>query len=67
MAKYIKKEIADLNGKGTTQAYYRLKTWRKLEFEEFAERCHSLQASWMPSSTSSPIVATLPVASSVQP
>ena len=42
MAKYIKKEIVDLNGKGTTQAYYRLKTWRKLEFEEFTERCHSL-------------------------
>lgn len=46
MAKYIKKEIADLNGKGTTQAYYRLKTWRKLEFEEFAERCHSLHPSF---------------------
>ena len=46
MAKYIKKEIVDLNGKGTTQAYYRLKTWRKLEFEEFAERCHSLHPSF---------------------
>ena len=46
MAKYIKKEIVDLNGKGTTQAYYRLKTWRTLEFEEFAERCHSLHPSF---------------------
>ena len=46
MAKYIKKEIADLNGKGTTQAYYRLKTWRKLDSEEFAERCHSLHPSF---------------------
>ena len=45
-AKYIKKEIADLNGKGTTQAYYRLKTWRKLDSEEFAERCHSLHPSF---------------------
>lgn len=46
MAKYIKKEIVDLNGKGTTQAYYRLKTWRKLEFKEFTERCHSLHPSF---------------------
>lgn len=46
MAKYIKKEIVDLNGKGTTQAYYRLKTWRKLEHEEFVNRCHSLHGSF---------------------
>lgn len=41
MAKYIKKEIADLNGKGTTQAYYRMQTWRQLNYREFLERCHS--------------------------
>ncbi len=41
MAKYIKKEIADLNGKGSTQAYYRMKTNGKLGFNEFLEHCHS--------------------------
>ncbi|MBO4314467.1 MAG: DNA-binding protein [Prevotella sp.] len=39
MTKYIKKEIADLNGKGSTQAYYRIKTFRKLESDEFLESC----------------------------
>jgi predicted histone-like DNA-binding protein len=42
MALYIKKEMADLHGKGSTGAYYRLKTWRKLEFDEFVKRCHNL-------------------------
>ena len=40
MAKYIKKEMADLNGTGTTQAYYRMQTWEKLTFGEFVRRCH---------------------------
>ena len=31
MAQYVKKEMADLRGTGSTGAYYRLKTWRKLE------------------------------------
>ena len=38
MAKYIKKEIVDLNGSGSTKAYYKLKTWRRLDFDEFVER-----------------------------
>ena len=42
MAKYIKKEIVDLNGSGSTKAYYKLKTWRRLDFDEFVERFHSL-------------------------
>ena len=42
MALYIKKEMADLHGTGSTGAYYRLKTWRKLEFDEFVNRCHNL-------------------------
>lgn len=46
MAKYIKKEIVDLNGKGATQAYYRMKTWRKLETEEFVKRCHDLNGAF---------------------
>ena len=41
MPKYIKKEIVDLNGKGTSQAYYRMQAWRRLESEEFVERVHS--------------------------
>ena len=46
MAKYIKKEIVNLNGKGATQAYYRMKTWRKLETEEFVKRCHDLNGAF---------------------
>lgn len=46
MAKYIKKEMADLNGKGTPQAYYRLKAWRMLETNEFVKRCHSFNGAF---------------------
>lgn len=46
MAQYIKKEMADLHGKGSTGAYYRLKTWRKLEFDEFVQRCHNLHGAY---------------------
>jgi len=37
--RYIKKEIADLNGKGTTQAYYKIQTQGRIDFEEFVNRC----------------------------
>ena len=46
MAKYIKKEIVDLNGKGATQVYYRMKTWRKLDTEEFLKRCHEFNGAF---------------------
>lgn len=46
MAWYIKKEMADLRGTGSTGAYYRLKTWRKLEFDEFVKRCHNLHGAF---------------------
>lgn len=39
MAKYIKKEIADLNGTGKTQAYYKLQTLRNLSQNEFINKC----------------------------
>ena len=39
MAKYIKKEIADLNGTGKTQAYYKLQTLRNLSQDEFIDKC----------------------------
>ena len=39
MARYIKKEIVDLNGTGKKQAYYRMQTWRKLDHEEFVKKC----------------------------
>lgn len=39
MARYIKKEMADLNGTGKKQAYYRLQTWRKLSHDEFIKHC----------------------------
>ena len=37
-AKYIKKEIADLNGMGSTQAYYRMET-QPMSHEEFVSMC----------------------------
>lgn len=40
MAHYIKKEIADLNGKGSTQACYRLKSLDTMSMEKFVERVH---------------------------
>lgn len=46
MAQYIKKEMPDLNGTGEKKAYYKLKTWRKLEFNEFVKRCSSLHRTY---------------------
>jgi len=46
MAQYIKKEMPDLNGTGEKKAYYKLKTWRKLEFKEFVKRCSSLHRAY---------------------
>ena len=40
MAKYIKKEIADLNGTGSTQVYYRMQRGETLSYGEFVKRCH---------------------------
>lgn len=37
-AKYIKKEIADLNGTGQTQAYYKMET-RSMSHESFVDLC----------------------------
>ena len=37
-AKYIKKEIADLNGMGSTQAYYRMET-QPMSHDEFVDMC----------------------------
>ena len=46
MAQYIKKEMPDLNGTGEKKAYYKLKTWRKLDFNEFVKRCSSLHRTY---------------------
>lgn len=37
-AKYIKREIPDLNGTGRTQAYYKMELTPK-SFEEFVSQC----------------------------
>ena len=37
MAKYIKKEIADLNGTGSTQVYYRMERGETLSFGAFIQ------------------------------
>ena len=39
MAKYIKKEMPDLNGKGKTGVYYRMATFRNIGSKEFLEKC----------------------------
>jgi hypothetical protein len=39
MAKYIKKEMPDLNGIGKTGAYYRMETYRNIGAEEFIDKC----------------------------
>ena len=46
MPQYIKKEMPDLNGTGEKKAYYKLKTWRKLEFKEFVKRCSSIHRAY---------------------
>lgn len=46
MAQYIKKEMPDMNGSGSTKAYYKLKTWRRLDFEEFIKRCSSIHRAY---------------------
>ena len=45
MAKYIKQEMTDLNGKGEEKVYYRMKTERNIDFKSFAKevnRDHSM-------------------------
>ena len=46
MAQYIKKEMPDMSGTGQQKAYYKLKTWRKLEFDEFVKRCSSIHRAY---------------------
>jgi len=45
MAKYIKQEMTDLNGKGEEKVYYRMKTEQNIDFKSFAKevnRYHSI-------------------------
>ena len=46
MAQYIKKEMPDMSGTGEQKAYYKLKTWRKLDFDEFVKRCGSIHRAY---------------------
>lgn len=46
MAQYIKKEMPDMGGTGQQKAYYKLKTWRRLDFDEFVKRCSSLHRAY---------------------
>ena len=41
MAKYIKQELPDLHKTGEKKAYYRLKTERKIDFNQFIDRISS--------------------------
>lgn len=38
--------MPDQNGTGEKKAYYKLKTWRKLDFNEFVKRCSSLHRTY---------------------
>ena len=40
MAKYIKQEMTDLNGKGEEKVYYRMKTERNIDSKEFVRSLH---------------------------
>ena len=46
MPQYIKKEMPDLRGTGEKKAYYKLKTWRKLDSDEFIKRCSSIHRAY---------------------
>lgn len=49
MAKYIKKEIVDLNSDGNkTKAYYRMKTTERVDFAEFAKQCSASHRLYSP-------------------
>ena len=41
MAKYIKREMVDMNGQGKSKAYYQLKTYGHLNSSQFIEKCCS--------------------------
>ena len=45
-AKYIKQEIADLNGTGHTQAYYKMKT--QTMSHDVSQFPSELNATWVP-------------------
>jgi predicted histone-like DNA-binding protein len=46
MPQYIKKEVPDMSGTGEKKAYYKLKTWRKLDSDEFVKRCSSIHRAY---------------------
>ena len=48
-AKYIKKEIADLNNTGSPMVYYRMKRQETLETGDFIKRCHRFNRMFPPS------------------
>lgn len=39
MAKYVKREMNDLDGSGVNRAYYQMKVYRNVDFDEFVDRC----------------------------
>jgi predicted histone-like DNA-binding protein len=46
MPQYIKKEMPDMSGTGEKKAYYKLKTWRRLDSDEFVKRCSSIHRAY---------------------
>ena len=39
MAKYVKREMNDLDGSGVNRAYYQMKVYRNVDYDEFVDRC----------------------------
>lgn len=62
MAKYIKQEMVDLNGKGEVKAYYRMKTNRNIDFRELAmhvQQHHSIMNRGLVENVMSTVVDSL--------
>jgi predicted histone-like DNA-binding protein len=57
MAKYIKKEMPDINKSGTTKVYYRMQRHETLDFGEFIEQCHNCHQFSTPSTIRSTMIA----------
>lgn len=57
MAKYIKKEIADLNGTGSTQVYYRMERGETLSFGDFIQECHYYHQLCSPATIQAVVIA----------
>ena len=57
MARYIKKEMPDIQKSGTTKVYYRMQRRETLDFGEFIEQCHNYHQFCTPATIQSIMIA----------